>query len=60
MDLNKLNEYGILLHACNGHRQDEHYWSWLGYKRLQKETDLKIEEPWIHAKSIKFKISMPK
>lgn len=28
------NEYGVPLHACNGYRQDEHYWKWLEYKRL--------------------------
>lgn len=27
------NEFGVPLHACNGHRQDEHYWAWLGAKR---------------------------
>ena len=27
------NEFGVPLHACNGHRQDEHYWTWLGAKR---------------------------
>jgi len=28
------NEHGVPLHACNGYRQDEHYWAWLGHKRL--------------------------
>lgn len=28
-DLNALNEYGVPLHACNGHRHDEHYWAWI-------------------------------
>lgn len=32
MDLNKTNEYGVPLHACNGYRQDEHWWTWIGYK----------------------------
>ncbi len=32
-DLNTPNEYGIPLHACNGYRQDEHYWAWLGHRR---------------------------
>ena len=26
------NEYGVPLHACNGYRQDEHYWQWVGAK----------------------------
>ena len=29
-----VNEYGIPFHACNGVRQDEHYWAWLRAKRL--------------------------
>lgn len=33
-DLNGLNEYGVPPHACNGFRQDEHYWEWLGAVRL--------------------------
>ena len=32
------NEYGVPLHACNGYRQDEHYWKWLEFKRV-KEND---------------------
>lgn len=32
-DLNATNEYGVPLHACNGYRQDEHYWKWLEHKR---------------------------
>lgn len=28
------NEYGVPLHACNGYRQDEHYWAWLATKSL--------------------------
>lgn len=31
------NENGVPLHACNGVRQDEHYWAWLTAKRLSKE-----------------------
>jgi hypothetical protein len=27
--MNKLNTYGVPIHACNGVRQDEHYWAWL-------------------------------
>jgi hypothetical protein len=34
MDLNALNNYGVPLHACNGYRQDEHYWEWLKAIRL--------------------------
>ena len=30
------NQYGVPLHACNGYRQDEHYWAWLGHKRVSK------------------------
>lgn len=33
IDLNAPNEYGVPLHACNGHRQDEHYWRWLRHLR---------------------------
>jgi hypothetical protein len=25
-NLNTLNEYGIPLHACNGYKQDAHWW----------------------------------
>ena len=28
------NEYGVPLHACNGYRQDEHYWAWLATMSL--------------------------
>jgi hypothetical protein len=27
--MNELNEYGVPLHACNAHRHDEHYWTWM-------------------------------
>lgn len=33
-DLNRLNAWGVPLHACNGYRQDEHYWEWLKALRL--------------------------
>lgn len=36
--MNDLNEYGVPLHACNGYRQDEHYWAWLRFKRLGLES----------------------
>ncbi len=29
MNLNHPNEYGVPLHACNGHKHDAHYWAWL-------------------------------
>ena len=29
-----VNDYGVPLHACNGYRCDEHYWAWLGAKRM--------------------------
>jgi hypothetical protein len=29
------NEYGVPLHACNGYRQDEHYWAWLRARSLR-------------------------
>lgn len=32
--MNALNEYGVPLHACNGYRQDEHYWKWLEHLRV--------------------------
>lgn len=32
------NDYGVPLHACNGHRQDEHYWAWLRAQREQWEA----------------------
>ena len=35
-DLNGLNEYNVPLHACNGYRQDEHYWTWLKSIRTHK------------------------
>lgn len=28
------NEWGVPLHACNGERHDEHYWTWLRHRRL--------------------------
>lgn len=28
-DLNRTNDYNVPLHACNGYRQDEHYWAWV-------------------------------
>lgn len=31
-DLNGVNEYGVPLHACHGHRCDEHYWAWIGMR----------------------------
>ncbi len=31
------NEYGVPLHACNGYRQDEHYWKRLEHLRLEAE-----------------------
>ncbi|ASS33916.1 hypothetical protein FDI24_gp039 [Acidovorax phage ACP17] len=34
-DLNKPNQYGVPLHACNGYRMDEHYWKRLEYLRLK-------------------------
>lgn len=34
MDMNSLNQYGVPLHACNGYRFDEHYWSWLTHLRV--------------------------
>jgi len=40
IDLNDLNEYGVPLHACNGYRFDEHYWSWLKYIRLHHYRDM--------------------
>jgi len=26
------NEYGVPLHACNGYRQDEHYWAFVRHR----------------------------
>ena len=31
MNLNRPNEYGVPLHACNGYRQDEHRWAYLQF-----------------------------
>ena len=34
MDANSVNEYGVPLHACNGYRQDEHYWAWIRHRTM--------------------------
>ena len=31
MNLNRPNEYGVPLHACNGYRHDEHRWVYLQF-----------------------------
>ena len=31
MNLNRPNEYGVPLHACNGYRHDEHRWAYLQF-----------------------------
>lgn len=33
---NKVNQYGVPLHACNGYRYDEHYWVWLNWVITQE------------------------
>ncbi len=31
MNLNRPNEYGVPLHACNGYRHDEHRWEYIQF-----------------------------
>jgi hypothetical protein len=28
------NEHGVPLHACNGYKQDAHYWQWVRSKQV--------------------------
>jgi hypothetical protein len=30
-----MNEYGVPLHACFGHRHDGHYWAWIRHRILR-------------------------
>ena len=38
MDLNRTNEHGVPLHACNGYRMDEHYWARIAHRRKTEEA----------------------
>ena len=37
MTNNSLNSYGVPLHACNGYKQDEHYWAYIGEKNKREK-----------------------
>ena len=32
LQMANVNEYDVPLHACNGHRHDEHYWAYVRHK----------------------------
>jgi len=39
--MNNFNEYGFPYHACNGYRQDEHYWQYVKYKHAKDSCRIK-------------------
>ncbi len=55
MTNNSLNSYGVPLHACNGYKQDEHYWAYIGEKnRIDKINGVGLYDPrrlWVNIKA---------
>ena len=43
------NEYGVPLHACNGHIQNAHYWAWIGERNRLKNLQKHRVNPYINS-----------